>query len=149
MSKHPEGLRTIERQLRMHDLRVAKLRPWLDQVLAMLHRCKEGSPSVKSLDGTPSQETLEYERDALEREICAHEVLITLGRDQHALEMLDEVAADASLARSVAADPRAFAESRGIRLPKDLVVTVTVHGERARIRLDYFDRACAASLTFP
>jgi len=149
MSKHPEGLRTIERQLRMHDLRVAKLRPWLDQILAMLHRCKESGPFVKSLDGTPAQATLEYERDALEQEIRAHEILITLGRDQHALEVLDEVAGDASLAHTVAANPRAFAEARGIHLPKNLDVTVTILGERARIRLDYFDRACSASLTFP
>jgi hypothetical protein len=149
MLKHPTGLRWIERQLRMHDLRLAKLNAWRNAVLTMLGRCKEDGGPHKALDGTPDRVTLEYERDALAREIRGHEILVALGRDFHALKMLEKVAGDASLARTVARDPKAFAEASGVRLPKNLVVTVTVTGEQVYIRLDYFDRACAASLTFP
>ena len=151
MSKHQSGLESIERQLRVHDLRVAALRAWRDAVVAALGKCGEskGGRCEKALDATPSTETLEYERDALEREIRGHEVLATLGRDRQALALLEAVAGDAALAREAAADPRAFAETRGVRLPGNMAVRVEVAGERVSVQLDYIDRACAASLTFP
>lgn len=150
MSRQPTGLRAIERQLRIHDLRLAKLRAWLSAVLAALSRCKgEDGRREKSVDGTPDPRTLEYERDTLEREIEAHETLIALGSDRHALELLDEVAGDASLAREAAPNPRAFAEARGVRLPRNMIVRVTVAAGRVTVQVDYVDPACAASLTFP
>src|SRR5688572_26888347 len=150
MSKHPTGLESIERQLRVHDLRLAKLRAWRDAVVAALRKCEgEGGRRDKALDSTPSTETLEYERDTLDREIRAHEILTTLGRDRQALELLDEVAGDPSLAREAAADPRAFAEARGVRLPRNMAVRVNIVGDQVTVQLDYIDRACAASLVFP
>ena len=100
------------------------------------------------MDTTPSAETLEYERDTLDREIRAHEILIALGRDRQALELLDKVAGDASLAREAAADPRAFAEARGVLLPRNMAVRVNIVADRVSVELDYIDRSCAASLTF-
>jgi hypothetical protein len=150
MSKHPTGLESIERQLRVHDLRVVKLRAWRNAVVESLRRCEgdEGSRR-KAMDTTPSAETLEYERDTLDREIRAHEILIALGRDRQALELLDQVAGDPALAREAAADPRAFAEARGVRLPRNLAVGVQVAGNRVSVQIDYVDKACTASLTFP
>jgi hypothetical protein len=151
MSKHQSGLQSIERQLRVHDLRLARLRAWLEAVIAALRACGEhkGGRCEKALDATPSSETLEYERDTLEREIRAHEVLTALGRDRPALALLEAVAGDPALAREAAGDPRAFAEARGVKLPRNMDVRVDVVAERVSVRLDYIDRACAASLTFP
>jgi hypothetical protein len=150
MSKPSSRLEPIERQLRAHDLRLAKLRAWRDSVVAALSGCEgEGGRREKALDTTPSAETLEYERDALDREIRAHEVLTTIGRDRQALELLEAVVGDVALAREAAADPRAFAEARGVRLPRNMGVRVDVVADRVSVRLDYIDRACAASLTFP
>ncbi len=147
MSKHRTALESNERQLRGHDLRLIKLRAWRDSVVELLRSC-EGSRE-KALDTTPSTETLEYERDTLDREIRAHEILIALGRDRTALELLEQVAGDVSLAREVAADPRAFAEARGVRLPRNMAVRVNVVADRVSVQLDYLDRSCPASLTFP
>jgi hypothetical protein len=150
MSKHPTALESIERQLRAHDRRLIKLRAWRTGVVESLRRCEgeEGSRE-KAMDTTPSGETLEYERDTLDREIRAHEILIALGRDRSALDLLDTVAGDASLAREAAADPRAFAEARGVRLPRNMIVRVNIVADRVSVEIDYVDRSCAASLTFP
>jgi len=150
MSKHPSALESIERQLRLHDLRLTKLRAWRAAVVESLRRCEgnEGSRE-KAMDTTPSAETLEYERDTLDREIRAHEILIALGRDRQALALLDTVAGDPSLAREAAADPRAFAEAHGVRLPRNMVVRVNIVADRVSVELDYIDRSCSASLTFP
>lgn len=147
MSKHRTALESIERQLRGHDLRLIKLRAWRDAVVESLRNC-EGSRE-KALDTTPSAETLEYERDTLDREIRAHEVLMALGRDRQALELLEKIAGDPSLAREAATDPRAFAEARGVTLPRNMAVRVNVVADRVSVELDYLDRSCPASLTFP
>jgi len=150
MFKHPTGLDSIERQLRVHDLRLKKLRAWRDAVVRSLRSCEGDKGSrPKALDTTPSDETLEYERDTLDREIRAHEILTALGRDRQALELLEKVAGDPSLAREAAADPRAFAEARGVQLPRNMAVRVNIVADRVSIELDYIDRSCAASLTFP
>jgi hypothetical protein len=150
MSKYPSALESIERQLRVHHLRLVRLREWRDAVVELLRRCErdEGSRR-KAMDTTPSAETLEYERDTLEREMRAHEILIALGRDRQALELLETVVADLSLAREAAADPRAFAEARGVQLPRNMAVRVNIIADRVSVELDYIDRSCAASLTFP
>jgi hypothetical protein len=150
MSKHTTALESIERQLRVHHLRLIKLRVWRDAVVESLRRCEgdEGSRR-KAMDTTPSAETLEYERDTLDREIRAHEILIALGRDRQALELLEKVAGDPSLAREAAADPRAFAQARGVQLPRNMAVRVNIVADRVSVELDYIDRSCAASLKFP
>ena len=147
MSKHATGLESIERQLRGHDLRLCKLRAWRDGVIALLRKY-EGRRE-KAMDTTPSTETLEYERDTLEREIRAHEILIALGRDRNALELLEKVAGDPALAREAAANPKAFAEARGVQLPRNMAVRVHIVADRVSIELDYLDRSCPASITFP
>lgn len=150
MSKYPTALESIERQLRAHDLRLIMLRKWRDAVVELLRRCDGGERSrEKAMDTTPSAETLEYERDTLNREIRAHEILIALGRDRQALELLEKVAGDPSLAREAAADPRAFARARGVQLPPNMAVRVNIVADRVSVELDYIDRSCAASLTFP
>ncbi len=93
--------------------------------------------------------TLQYERDTLDREIRVHEILIALGRDRKALDLLETVAGDPSVAREAAADPRAFAEARGVQLPRNMAVRVNIVADRVSVELDYIDRAFAASLTFP
>lgn len=148
MSKHPR-LDSIERQLRVHDLRLAKLRAWRSAVVAALSRCEAEGDRRKSLDGTPDSRTLVYERDTLDREIRAHEILIALGRDRDVLDLLDKVAGDPSLAREIAPDPKAFAASRGVHLPRTMAVAVKVAAGRVTVQIDYVDRSCAASLTFP
>ena len=147
MSKYPGALASIERQLRIHDLRLNRLRAWRDAAGEALRKC-EGSRD-KAMDTTPSAETLEYERDTLDREIRGHEILIALGRDRHALELLDSVAGDPALAREAAADPRAFAEAHGVQLPRNMAVRVNIVADRVSVELDYVDRSWAASLTFP
>jgi hypothetical protein len=149
VSQHPTGPGSIERQLRTHDLRVDKLRAWLSAVeAALVRREKEKDGRGKSMD-RPDIRTLEYERDTLDREIRAHDMLIALGRDRKALELLDKVASDPSLAREAAPDPRAFAEARGVRLPRNMRVQVKLAAGRVIVQVDFVDRACAASLTFP
>lgn len=150
MSKHPIAFESMERQLRVHHLRLVKVRAWRDAVVESLRRCEgnEGSRR-KAMDTTPSAETLEYERDTLDREIRAHELLIALGRDRQALELLEKVAGDPSLAREAAVDPRAFAEARGVQLPRNVAVRVNIVAERVSVEIDYTDRSCAASFTFP
>ena len=150
MSKHSTGLESIERQLRAHDLRLVKLRAWRDAVVESLRKCDgdEGSRQ-KRMDTTPSSASLEYERDTLAREIRAHEILTALGRDRQALALLDKVAGDPGLAREAAADPRAFAAARGVQLPRNMTVRVNIVADRVSVELDYIDRSCPASLTFP
>jgi hypothetical protein len=150
VSKHPSALGSIERQLRVHDLRVTRLRAWLCAVEeALREREVKEDCGGKSVDGRPDPRTLVYERDTLDREIRAHETLIALGRDRHALELLDQVARDPSLAREAALDPKAFADARGVHLPRNLMVQVKVAAGRVSVQVDFVDRACAASLTFP
>ena len=148
MSKSSTGFEAIERQLRGHDLRLTKLRAWRDAVVSALRLC-EGGRRDKALDTAASSETLEYERDVLDREIRGHEILIALGRDRPALELLGEVVNDASLAREAAANPRTFAEKRGVELPRNMAVRVDIAGERVSVQLDYIDREYVGSLTFP
>lgn len=150
MSKHPTGLESIERQLRIHDLRLTKLRAWRSAVVATLAKYEsENGPRPKTMDTTPDSRTLVYERDTLDREIHAHGALIALGRNRHALELLDSVAGDLALAREAAPDPIAFARARGIELPNNTVVGVRVVAGRVIVQVDYVDRSFAASLTFP
>lgn len=150
MSKHPGIIVSIKRQLRVHRLRLAKLRAWRDAVVEALRgRECDKVPREKAPDTTPSTETLEYERDILDREIRAHEILIALGRDRQALEMLETVIGNPSLAREAAADARAFAEARGVHLPSNMVVRVNLVADHVSVELDYVDRFCAASLAFP
>jgi len=150
MSKHQTALESIERQLRVHHLRVTRLRAWRDAVVKSLRGCEgdEGSRR-KAMDTTPSAETLEYERDTLDREIRAHEILIALGRDRDALQLLEKVAGDLAVAREAAPNPRAFAEAHGVQLPRNLAVRVNIVADRVSVELDYLDRSCPASLTFP
>jgi hypothetical protein len=150
VSKHQAALGSIERQLRVHDLRASRLRAWLTAVEeALCRRAADDEPRGKSMDGRPDIRTLEYERDTLDREIRAHDMLTALGRDRNALELLDQVASDPSLAREAAPDPRAFASARGVHLPRNMNVHVKVAGGRVSVQVDFVDRACAASLTFP
>jgi hypothetical protein len=147
MSKHPAALESIERQLRGHDLRLSKLRAWRDSVIGLLRKY-EGRRE-KAMDTTPSTGTLEYERDTLDREIRGHEILIALGRDRQALELLEKIAGDLTLAREAAANPKAFAEARGVQLPRNMAVRVNIVADRVSVELDYLDRSCPASITFP
>ena len=150
MSKHPTGLESIERRLRSHDQRLKKLLAWRSGVLAALKSLEaEDVPRGKAMDGTPDPRTLVYERDALDREIRFHETLTAFGRDRQALDLLDQLAHDPALAHEAAPDPRAFAEARGISLPRNMAVQVKVAAGRVSVQLDYNDPAHAATLTFP
>jgi hypothetical protein len=111
--------------------------------------CEAEGGHHEAVEAKPDARTLIYERDALDREIRAHETLLALGRDRDALDLLDRVAGDPSLARAAASDPRAFAEARGVHLPRNMIVRVNVVVSRVIVQIDYVDRACTASLTFP
>lgn len=150
MSTHAPPMLSLDRQLRLHHLRLGKLRTWRDAVVQTLcSRESDKVPRCKTMDTTPSTETLQYERDMLDREIRAHEFLIALGDDQQALDVLERIVGDPALAREAAVDPRAFAAARGVQLPRGMAVRVEVIADHVSVDLEYVDQFCAVSLRLP
>jgi hypothetical protein len=152
MSKIPVATATasLRRELLLHVLRLRRLKKWREAVgRALRERECDAALRAKAMDTTPSTETLDYERETLDREIRMHTVLVALGRDRRALRMLEDVVADPALARHAATDARAFSEARGVQLPRQLHVRVDVMANRVRVEIDYIERPFAASFAFP
>lgn len=68
--------------------------------------------------------TLRRHIAGLQDEVSAYETMLTLGRDQTLLRVLEELHDRPELFRTARGDPRAFFEQRGVRLPEGAIVTV-------------------------
>jgi hypothetical protein len=68
--------------------------------------------------------TLQRHIAALQDEASAYEMILALGRDQRLLEVLEDLYDEPELFEPAAAEPRAFFEERGIRLPVDATLAV-------------------------
>lgn len=79
--------------------------------------------------------TLRRHIAAMQDEASAHETILALARDQSLRAVLEDLHTQPELFGRVAADPRAFFEERGVRLPAGAdisVKTVTVN-QRPRL----------------
>jgi hypothetical protein len=143
--------------VRVHEERISVLRWQLDHLVpgetrherrpAEASAKKPGSnlrhkPREAGPDPNPKVRTDEWitgRREALEREILIHERLIELGRDPRVLEALGELAQNRAYAEEVARDPVAAARKRGIELPGNLMLRLTVEPDRIQLQITFYD----------
>jgi hypothetical protein len=136
MSLPKSHLRPLERHLKGHEARLAILLAARDSVGREIER-RNARDYDQELDDFPKDDPIGRLNDELaliEREISAHEDILAVGRDTRLFVALAELADNPALAREAAEDPRAFAEERGIALPKDFSLTLSV-GEAEEISL--------------
>lgn len=96
----------------------------------------------------PSAKVLSARRKFLKRRLAAHAKLIELARQPEIPAVLAGLAADLELAREAAADPAAFAQRRGIRLPEGAQVDVEVGAASLHIRVVSHDEDAPFSLVW-
>ena len=71
------------------------------------------------------QERIDFLLDQIHRmtrEIRVHQVVLRLGQDDGLIQALGELTDDAEAAAQAAADPRGYAQSKGIAVPEDVIV---------------------------
>ena len=127
--------KSLERQLRIHEERLALLRRQLKDILeGELH------PSIQ--DPNPkdrSPEWLTAQHEVLEREILIHEQLIELGRDPKVLDALADLAESRDYARYAALDPKRAARKRGIELPAEMTLRLDLEPDRVQLQINYYE----------
>ena len=135
-------------QLKSHERRLEALRSFRRATDEQLCHCEGEVAPAKRPGGSRDLASLLYERDAIDREIRGHEALIALGRDGRARGALHDVVRSLPLAREAARDPGSFAKSRGIDLPRNMVVRVEVVGRYVQVQAVYSDQTFSTVLTW-
>lgn len=134
----PGHLASLERLLESHEKEIAALRATYNKLARELDRRRAGEwsdPNPKP-EGIPG---LVNQLELIGREIKAHELLLQFGQNKRLLDALGELADNREIALEAAANPRAFASSRGVELPPNLDVEVVVRPETVEIRATHFD----------
>ena len=85
------------------------------------------------------RKVLQAEQQEIKRSIATHRKLIRFGRDKRVGKVLADVAADPQLAREAAVDPVAFAAARGIELPEQTRLSMTVDDQGVTLRVAHLD----------
>jgi hypothetical protein len=147
----------LERQLRVHEERLALLRWQLNNVLEdeMRHEevpagagGKERGSDVRqkasktARDPNPKVRSPEWvagQREVLEREIRIHEQLIELGRDPKVLDALGILAENRDYASEAARDPKDAARKRGIELPANMTLRLDLELDRVQLQIIYYE----------
>jgi len=99
---------------------------------------KRKSVGVVEKDPLP-RKVLQAEQQEVKRSIATHRKLIRFGRDKRVGKVLADVAADPQLAREAAVDPVAFAAARGIELPEQTRLSMTVDDQGVTLRVAHLD----------
>lgn len=120
---------SLQRQLRVHEERLALLRSQLNN----LEVPRDPNPKLRS------PEWVTGERKVLEREIRIHEQLIELGRDPKVLDTLGELADNRDYAREAARDPEGVARMRGIELPANMTLRLDLELDRVQLQISYWE----------
>jgi hypothetical protein len=123
-------LKTLERQLQVHERRLAMLRRQWDAL---------GNPAAHP-DPNPKPRTpqwIQHQRTVLEREIGAHEWLLTLGRDPRFIQAMTDLASNRDFARKVATDPYRAARERGIELPPSTRLHLDIGPDQVNLRIEF------------
>lgn len=82
---------------------------------------------------------LRDEQDQIAQVVAIHEAILALGRDQGILDLLSDMADSAEVAREASKDCRAYAQGRGIRLPKGLELSVEIEATHVAVRGTFRD----------
>jgi hypothetical protein len=139
----PEHLASLQRLLASHETEIAALRDTFNKLSREIDRRRAGQwtdPNPKP-EGIPG---LENQLELIGREIKAHDLLLEFGRNRRLVDALGELVDSREIALEAAANPRAFASSRGVELPPNLEVDVIVRPEAVEVRATYFDELAPA-----
>jgi hypothetical protein len=120
----------------LHRQRIARLRQLLDTVNRAISHRQAGQGSDPKLEGIRG---LTAKAELVEREIRKHEELLALGQDERLLNALGEVLADPQLARAASSDPRGYARERGLELPLNMDLTLTLHNGQIELLIAVYD----------
>jgi hypothetical protein len=149
--------KSLQRQLRVHEERLALLRSQLNDVLEgeMRHEevpagagDKERGSDVRqktskaTRDPNPKVRSPEWvagQRELLEREIRIHEQLIELGRNPKVLDALGDLAENRDYAGEAARDPKGAARKRGIELPANMMLHLDLELDRVQLEISYWE----------
>ena len=138
--------RGLERRLAVHEERLAALRAHLDEIERATREIDAVIPEVGRESAPRSKmdpsfrlpvPELERRRELIADEIAAHETLLALARDPTTIEALNDVLERPDVAAEAAEDPRGFARSRGVELPRNMGVQVRVVGGRTTVLIGY------------
>jgi hypothetical protein len=136
MSLPPSHLDSLERHMTLHRQRIARLRQQLDMVNRAITHRQAGQGNDPKREGIRG---LTAKAELVEREIRKHEELLALGQDERLLNALGEVLDDPQLARAASSDPRGYARDRGLELPQNMDLTLTLHNGQIELLIAFYD----------
>ena len=138
----------LERRLKAHVKDVAGLRAQLKALDAELTRRENGKwsdPNPKPGRGIRAIRDL---KELIEQEIERHLDIVALAQDERFVRTLEELAEDPELFDKAARDPKAFAKSRGFKLPNTMDLEVGKVDGQPRVRIVNYDRQVPFTLTW-
>ena len=154
---------SLERQLTVHEERIAFLRFQQEAVESQMHdgetlvaSSRDESEAVGELaeKADPARVASDYrkgftkvrsiaslrtQQELLDREQRVHEMLLAMGHDQKVLDTLGELAENLDFAREASRDPKGSATNRGIEIPDNMMLNLEVDGDRVSLRITYYD----------
>jgi hypothetical protein len=136
MSLPPAHLDSLERHMTLHRQRIARLRQLLELVNQTITRHQSRQGDDPKNDRIPG---LTAKAELVEREMRRHEELLALGQDERLLNALGEVLDDHELARAASRNPRRYARERGLELPQNMNLTMTLHDDQIELLIAYHD----------
>jgi len=141
----PSHLDTLAQHMNLHRQRIAQLRQLLDKLNQQIARRQASQGSDPKPEGIPG---LVAEAELYEREIRSHEKLLALGQDEHLLNTLSELLDNPKLAQAATRDPRGYARDRGIELPTNMNLTMSIRNGRIEILIAYYDELAPFLITW-
>src|SRR5262249_32436513 len=143
MSLPRSHLDSLERHMALHRQRIARLRQLLDMVNRAITHRQAGQGNDQAGHGDDPKpggiRGLSAKAELLEREIRRHEELLALGQDERLLNALGEVLDDPQLARAASSDPRGYARERGLELPQNMDLTLSLHNGQIELLIAFYD----------
>jgi hypothetical protein len=133
-----EHRESLNRLLQSHRTEIAALRNQYRNLAREVERRRAGEwsdPNPKPA-GIPG---LENQLDLTGREIKAHDELLRFGENERLLGALGEIYDSRDVALEAAANPTAFARSRGVELIPTMELQVIVGPETVEVQASNFD----------
>lgn len=84
-------------------------------------------------------ETLRYEMENIQTEIRIHELVLAFGSNEALVPTLEALSENPIEAHQAQADPRGYAESRGMELPEGFSISFDSHDQGLTVRAKYED----------
>jgi hypothetical protein len=100
---------------------------------------KKGAARHDKFRKTRRPEWLNEQREKLAREIRIHERLLELGKDPKVMDALGELAKNRKYAQSVAQDPERAARERGIELPPNMRLQLSLQPDSVVLQIAYYE----------